>query len=77
MMDLLDYFYRQVVFFSYKFYRNRPKGITSVEYGLIAVAIAVFVVAVLVGDNSFISALSGKFSDLATTVSGAIVSKSS
>ncbi|KYK84705.1 flp-1 protein [Aggregatibacter actinomycetemcomitans serotype d str. SA3033] len=40
-------------------------------------AIAVFVVAVLVGDNSFISALSGKFSDLATTVSGAIVSKSS
>ncbi|MCE3056363.1 Flp family type IVb pilin [Aggregatibacter actinomycetemcomitans] len=76
MMDLLDYFYRQVVFFSYKFYRNR-QGITSVEYGLIAVAIAVFVVAILVGDNSFISALSGKFSDLATTVSGAIVSKSS
>ncbi|MBN6076839.1 Flp family type IVb pilin [Aggregatibacter actinomycetemcomitans] len=76
MMDLLDYFCRQVVFFSYKFYRNR-QGITSVEYGLIAVAIAVFVVAVLVGDNSFIKALSGKFSDLTTTVSGAIVSKSS
>ncbi|AMQ91253.1 Flp family type IVb pilin [Aggregatibacter actinomycetemcomitans] len=76
MMDLLDYFYRQVVFFSCKFYRNR-QGITSVEYGLIAVAIAVFVVAVLVEDNSFIKALSGKFSDLTTTVSDAIVSKSS
>ncbi|AMQ94505.1 Flp family type IVb pilin [Aggregatibacter actinomycetemcomitans] len=76
MMDLLGYFYRQVVFFSYRFYRNR-QGITSVEYGLIAVAIAVFVVAVLVGDNSFIKAVSGKFSDLTTTVTGAIVSKSS
>ena len=75
MITLLDYFYRQVVFFLYKFYRNR-QGITSIEYGLIAVAVAAFVVAILVGDHSFIKAMSSKFSDLNTTVSNAIVSKS-
>lgn len=76
MMISLGYFYRQVVFFLYKLYKNQ-KGITSIEYGLIAVAIAIFVVAVLIGDHSFIKATSGKFSDLAAVVSGAIVSKSS
>lgn len=76
MMISLDYFCFQVVFFLYKFYKNQ-KGITSIEYGLIALAVAVFVVAVLVGDHSFIKATSSKFSDLTAIVADAIVSKSS
>ncbi|MGP1519604.1 MAG: Flp family type IVb pilin [Haemophilus parainfluenzae] len=75
-MVSLRHFYSLIVSFLYKFYKNQ-KGITSIEYGLIAVAVAVFVVAVLVGDHSFIKATLNKFSDLTTIVSGAIVSKSS
>ncbi|RDE68936.1 Flp family type IVb pilin [Aggregatibacter segnis] len=75
-MVLLGYFSSLIVSFLYKFYKSQ-EGITSIEYGLIAIAVAVFVVAVLVGDHSFIKATSNKFSDLTTIVSGAIVSKSS
>lgn len=76
MSTLLGNLYFKVIFFLRMFYQDQ-RGITSVEYGLIAVAVAVFVVAVLSGDHSFVKAMSSKFSDLTTIVSGAMVSKSS
>ncbi|HDR1022033.1 TPA: Flp family type IVb pilin [Pasteurella multocida] len=51
------------------------QGITSIEYGLIALALAVFVVSILYGDNSFIQALEVKFNLLSNTVTEAVVSK--
>ncbi|WP_424405633.1 Flp family type IVb pilin [Pasteurella sp. PK-2025] len=54
---------------------DKEQGITSIEYGLIAVAVAVFVVSVLYGDNSFILVLQEKFQILTFTVKNALVSK--
>ena len=58
-----------------KFYRQQ-QGITSLEYGLIAVAIAVFVVAVLYGDSSFTDETLKKFKQLSELVTSALLSTS-
>ncbi|SQI99794.1 Flp family type IVb pilin [Aggregatibacter aphrophilus] len=76
MSTLLGYLYFKLIFSFRMFYQDQ-RGITSIEYGLIAVVVAVFVVAVLSGDHSFVKAMSSKFSDLTTVVSGAMVSKNS
>ena len=76
MSTLLGYLYFKVIFSFRMFYQDQ-RGITSIEYGLIAVVVAVFVVAVLSGDHSFVKAMSSKCSDLTTVVSGAMVSKNS
>ncbi|WP_228403249.1 Flp family type IVb pilin [Pasteurella canis] len=62
----MDYFFK---------FKECQKGITSIEYGLIAVIIAVFVVAVLYGNNGFIIALQTKFQLLTSTVVTAVLSK--
>ncbi|SPY32942.1 Flp family type IVb pilin [Pasteurella canis] len=56
-------------------FKNCQKGITSIEYGLIALVIAVFVVAVLYGDNGFIIALQTKLQLLTSTVITAVLTK--
>ncbi|AEW77075.1 flp-1 protein [Aggregatibacter actinomycetemcomitans ANH9381] len=48
---------------------------TAIEYGLIAIAVAVLIVAVFYSDNGFIKGLQNKFNDLTKTVSSASVSK--
>lgn len=53
----------------------KEEGITSIEYGLIALALAVLVVTILYGDNSFIQALENKFSVLSLTIIDAVISK--
>lgn len=58
-----------------RFFREE-QGITSIEYGLIALALAVFVVSVLYGDDGFIEVLKAKFSLLSLTITEAVVSKS-
>lgn len=58
-----------------QFYRQQ-QGITSLEYGLIAVAIAVFVVAVLYGDSSFTDETLRKFKQLSELVTSALLSTS-
>ncbi|GJH42859.1 Flp family type IVb pilin [Pasteurella canis] len=56
-------------------FKKDERGVTAIEYGLIAVAVAVLIVAVFYGDSGFISKLTSKFSDLTSTLSGASVTK--
>ncbi|MDH2927806.1 Flp family type IVb pilin [Lonepinella koalarum] len=52
-------------------FKNDQKGVTAIEYGLIAIVIAVFIIAVFYGDNGFVAKLSSKFSELASAISSA------
>ena len=56
-------------------FKQDERGVTAIEYGLIAVAVAVMIVAVFYSENGFIKSLQSKFSELATTVSAASISK--
>lgn len=58
-----------------QFYRQQ-QGVTSLEYGLIAVVMAVFVVAVLYGDSSFTDETLKKFKQLSELVTSALLSTS-
>ncbi|QIM63734.1 fimbrial protein [Pasteurellaceae bacterium Orientalotternb1] len=55
-------------------FRKDEKGVTAIEYGLIAIAMAALIVLVFFGDNSFIGALKSKFSSLKSTITSASVS---
>lgn len=55
-------------------FKKDERGVTAIEYGLIAVAVAVLIVAVFYGDNGFIKQLQSKFTSLTTTVGNAKVS---
>ncbi len=44
------------------------RGVTAIEYGLIAVAMAVLISASFYGDKSFVGALKTKFANLQTLV---------
>ena len=52
-------------------FKKDEAGVTAIEYGLIAVAIAVLIVAVFYKDGGFISELETQFSGLASTVKNA------
>ncbi|RDE85089.1 Flp family type IVb pilin [Aggregatibacter kilianii] len=70
------FFYYIVVYsFVQRFYKNQ-KGITSIEYGLVGLAVATLVVAVLYGENNFINVLTDKFNALADLVISVILNKS-
>lgn len=56
-------------------FKQDERGVTAIEYGLIAVAVAVMIVAVFYSDTGFIKSLQSKFSGLATTVTEASISK--
>lgn len=56
-------------------FKKCQRGITSIEYGLIAVVVAVFVVAVLYGDNGFIATLQSKFELLTSKIVTAVLTK--
>lgn len=72
MIFFLGYFYSGVIFFLHKFYRNR-QGITSIEYGLMGAAVAVFIISVMYGDYTFVEKLKEKLLFLANLVSNAIL----
>lgn len=62
--------YRKVKFFSVN-----QSGITAIEYGLIAFALAAFVVSILYGNpNGLILATMDKFQQLTQTVASAVLS---
>ena len=70
------FFYYIVVYsFVQRFYKNQ-KGITSIEYGVVGLAVATLVVAVLYGENNFINVLTDKFNALADLVISVILNKS-
>ncbi|MGR3808771.1 pilus assembly protein Flp/PilA [Pasteurella testudinis DSM 23072] len=52
-------------------FKQNQRGVTAIEYGLIAVAVAVLIVAVFYNDSGFIGQLKEKFKGLAGTVTGA------
>lgn len=54
-------------------FKENEKGVTAIEYGLIAIAMAALIVLVFFGDNSFIGSLKSKFRELASSISGANV----
>ncbi|AFU18998.1 MULTISPECIES: Flp family type IVb pilin [Actinobacillus] len=52
------------------------QGVTTIEYGLIAVAMAVFVVAILYGEASFTDETLKKYNQLSELVRTALLSTS-
>mgnify|MGYP000020808117 FL=1 len=57
---------------AFRSFKENQQGVTAIEYGLIAIAVAVLIVAVFYNDNGFISVLKKKFnSDLVSRISGA------
>lgn len=52
-------------------FKKDEAGVTAIEYGLIAVAIAVLIVAVFYSPNGFKAALENQFNNLSSTVSNA------
>ena len=56
-------------------FRKDEKGVTAIEYGLIAVGMAALIVLVFYGDNGLVKKLVSKFSDITTTVGAASVTK--
>lgn len=59
----------------FSLFKKSQYGITSIEYGLIAVAIATFVVLVIYGNpNGFIWAVANRLEQLASLVTSAVLS---
>ncbi|HDX1191955.1 TPA: Flp family type IVb pilin [Pasteurella multocida] len=52
-------------------FKKDERGVTAIEYGLIAVAIALFIVALFYKDGGFMQALQTKFKTLTDTITGA------
>ncbi|AKO32550.1 Flp family type IVb pilin [[Haemophilus] ducreyi] len=55
-------------------FRKNQQGVTAIEYGLIAVAVAILIIAVFYNNDGFLMKLKTKFSDLATGISSQSVS---
>ena len=49
-------------------YKNDERGVTAIEYGLIAVAMAGLLAVALSGDGSFISKLQAAFTKISSTL---------
>ncbi|OOF69792.1 Flp family type IVb pilin [Rodentibacter caecimuris] len=56
---------------AFRNFRKDERGVTAIEYGLIAVAVAVLIVAVFYSDNGFIQQLKAKFESLTKTITSA------
>lgn len=57
-------------------FKNDQRGVTAIEYGLIAIAMAAFIVLVFSDKSgSFINTLRGKFTELGTTLGNMSVTK--
>jgi len=60
---------------AFRSFKNNQAGVTAIEYGLIAIAVAVLIVAVFYNDQGFIQVLKNKFnSDLVSRINGAAAS---
>ena len=60
---------------AFRSFKNNQQGVTAIEYGLIAIAVAVLIVAVFYKDGGFIDVLKKKFnSDLVSRISNAAAS---
>ncbi|CAH1608844.1 Flp family type IVb pilin [Vibrio sp. MMG022] len=48
--------------------KNDEQGVTAIEYGLIGVAMAAFLILTFASDGTLIKALGGAFTDIATNL---------
>lgn len=55
-------------------FKQNQQGVTAIEYGLIAVALAILIIAVFYNEGGFIQSLKGKFETLTSTI-GTVDSK--
>lgn len=53
---------------SFRQFKQDQRGVTAIEYGLIAVAVAVLIVAVFYSEGGFIKSLQSKFTKLTETL---------
>ncbi|MGC6406299.1 Flp family type IVb pilin [Bisgaard Taxon 45] len=60
---------------SIRAFKKDERGVTAIEYGLIAVAVAVLIVAAFYGDKGLVKSLQTKFTELTTSVTSATVTK--
>ncbi|XWY20405.1 Flp family type IVb pilin [Bisgaard Taxon 45] len=60
---------------SIRAFKKDERGVTAIEYGLIAVAVAVLIVAAFYGDTGLVQSLQTKFTELTTSVTSATVTK--
>ncbi|WP_109427211.1 Flp family type IVb pilin [Aggregatibacter kilianii] len=60
---------------AFRSFKNNQQGVTAIEYGLIAVAVAAMIVFVFYGDSGFINQLKTKFGELTTTMKSASLTK--
>ena len=51
-------------------FKKDERGVTAIEYGLIALAMATFIILVFGNDGGFIAQLKAKFDSLKDSVSG-------
>ena len=56
---------------AFRSFKNNQQGVTAIEYGLIAVAVALMIVAVFYNDKGFLTQIKAKFATLTSTVSTA------
>ncbi|WGE86211.1 Flp family type IVb pilin [Actinobacillus equuli] len=49
-------------------FRQNQQGVTAIEYGLIAIALAILIIAVFYNDKGFIMKLKQKFDALTTSI---------
>ncbi|MCW9698101.1 Flp family type IVb pilin [Avibacterium sp. 20-129] len=57
-------------------FKENQQGVTAIEYGLIAVGMAVLIIAVFYGDDSFRGKLLEKFNSLKDSISNSSVTPS-
>lgn len=60
---------------AFRSFKNNEEGVTAIEYGLIAVAVAAMIVFVFYGDSGFINSLKTKFGSLTATMNSATLTK--
>ncbi len=60
---------------AFRSFKNNEAGVTAIEYGLIAVAVAAMIVFVFYGDTGFINTLKTKFGSLTATMKAASLDK--
>ena len=60
---------------AFRSFKNNQQGVTAIEYGLIAVAVAAMIGVVFYSNDGFIQKLQSKFGSLAATMSNTAVTK--
>lgn len=58
-----------------KRFARDERGVTAIEYGLIAVAVAALIIVIFYNQEGFIAKLKEKFGDLTNTVGTAVTTK--